>query len=105
MIMISLTVFATLVKGWIDFRKYPVTMQMCSIAYSTFEKLVAEIQKYAQGLTLEDVAGFLIKCQTNEETVCDLTPPITEDLLRRYDGMFAHTPFDKSRATVDNVIS
>lgn len=94
--VVALTAFGTLTKGWMEFRKFSNTMDMCRLAYTTFEKLIAEIQKYANGLPLDDLDGFMIKCQTHEETVCDLTPPITEHHIQRYETQFQHVPVDIS---------
>lgn len=36
--VVGLTAFATFIKGWSEFKKYSVEMNMCRFAYSTYEK-------------------------------------------------------------------
>lgn len=102
--MLCLTALGTLTKGWMEFRKFSNTMAMCRLAYTTFEKLIAEIQKYAHGLPLDDMDGFMIKCQVLEETVCDFTPPITEQHIKRYDAQLQHVAVDKREPPGDETL-
>ena len=76
LVMVALTALSTLIKGWMDFKKLPVKMDMCRFAYTTYQKLVIEIQNYVRGMSIDDVEVFLVNCQVNEEVVSDLTPPV-----------------------------
>ena len=44
---VGLTAFATLVKGWNDFKKYAFKMDMYKFAYTTYEKSLSELRNYA----------------------------------------------------------
>ena len=98
-VMVVLTAFSTLIKGWMDFKKLPVKMDMCRFAYTSYEKLLIEIQAYVRGMSMDDVRAFLVKCQVNEEVVSDLTPPVPTTLIREYDTVYHHVPVDKREAT------
>ena len=99
LVMVVLIAFSTLIKGWMDFKKLPVKMDMCRFAYTTYEKLLIEIQSYARGMSLDDVEVFLVKCQVNEEVVSDLTPPVPTTLIREYGNTFHHVSVHKTEAT------
>ena len=99
LVMVVLTAFSTLIKGWMDFKKLPVKMDMCRFAYTSYEKLLIEIQAYVRGMTIDDVEAFLVKCQVKEEVVSDLTPPVPTTLIREYDTIFHDVPVDKREAT------
>ena len=94
-IMVALTSLSTLIKGWMDFKKLPVKMDACRFAYTTYQKLLIEIQNYTRGVSLDDVENFLTKCQANEETISDLAPPVSVTLIRDYEKTFHHVPVHK----------
>ena len=47
-------------KGWSEFKKYFVKMNMCRFAYTTYEKTLIELKNFARG-GLEDMSHFLVK--------------------------------------------
>lgn len=93
-IMVALTALSTLLKGWVDFKKFGNKMEMCRFAYTTLEKICIELNNYARGLPLDDLEGFLIKSQVNEETISDLCPVISDQIVRKYDTSFTHVPIN-----------
>ena len=46
-VAVGLTAFATLVKGWNDFKKYSFKMDMSKFAYTSYEKALGELRNYA----------------------------------------------------------
>ena len=99
LVMVALTALSTLIKGWMDFKKLPVKMDVCRFAYTTYEKMLIEIQNYVRGVSIDDVEVFLVKCQVNEEVVSDLTPPVTTTLIRDYGNIFQHVSVHKTNVT------
>ena len=47
-VVVGLTSFATLLKGWNDFKKYSFKMDMCKFAYKTYEKTLIELGNYVR---------------------------------------------------------
>ena len=91
LVMVGLTALATLVKGWSDFKKYSFKMDMCRFAYTTYEKTLSELRNHAQtGVDEYQMNGFLIKMQTIDDTVTDITPPTCESYIRNYTVKFHH---------------
>ena len=89
--MVGLTALATLVKGWSDFKKYSFKMDMCRFAYTTYEKTLIELRNHAQaGVDEHQMNSFLIKMQTIDDTVTDITPPTRESYIRDYTKKFRH---------------
>ena len=89
--MVGLTALATLVKGWSDFKKYSFKMDMCRFAYTTYEKTLIELRNHAQaGVDEHQMNSFLIKMQTVDDTVTDITPPTHESYSRDYTKKFHH---------------
>ena len=90
--VICLTAFSTMVKGWMDFRKYPQKMDMCRVAYTSFEKMINQLRAYAHTSRVDDLAAFVSESKVVEDFVTDLTPPITQDLIQRYERDFQVVP-------------
>ena len=88
--MIVLTAFSAGIKGWTDFRNYSHKIVMCYFAYTTFEKILVELHKYARGSPTDDMEEFLKRSQLHEETIIDLTPPVPERLIRLYTKLAQH---------------
>ena len=83
--------FATLVKGWSDFKKYSFKMDMCRFVYTTYEKTLIELRNHAQaGVDEHQMNSFLIKMQTIDDTVTDISPPTHESYIRDYAKKFRH---------------
>ena len=67
-VVVGLTAFGTVVKGWNDFKKFSFKVDMCRFAYTTYEKTLIELKTYVRGLPLEEFDGFLIRMQTLEKS-------------------------------------
>ena len=91
-VMIGLTAFGTVVKGWNEFKNFAIKMDMCHFAYTTHEKTLIELRTYVRGLTLDEFDGFLIKLQTMDDTITDLTPPTYDGLVKQYEKKFEYVP-------------
>ena len=83
LVMIGLTAFGTVVKGWNEFKNFSTKMDMCRFAYTTYEKTLIELRSYVRGLPLEEFDTFLIKMQTMDDTITDLTPPTSDRLVKQ----------------------
>ena len=57
LVMIGLTAFGTVVKGWNEFKNFCTKMDMCRFAYTTYEKTLIELRTYVRGLPLEEFDG------------------------------------------------
>jgi len=74
-----------------DFKKYSFKMDMCRFAYTTYEKTLIELRNHAQtGVDEYQMNSFLIKMQTIDDTVTDITPPTRESYIRDYTKKFRH---------------
>ena len=87
----GLTAFATLVKGWNDFKKYAFKMDMCKFAYTTYEKSLSELRNYVLG-GIDDWCEFLTKMQTSDDVIVDFTPPTDDRYEQDYNSKFRHDP-------------
>ena len=74
-VVLGLTAFGTVVKGWNDFKKFSFKVDMCRFAYTTYEKTLIELKTYVRGLPLEEFDGFLINMQTLDEVITDSLCP------------------------------
>ena len=90
-VMIGLTALGTVIKGWNEFKNFSIKMDMCRFAYTTYEKTLIELRTYVRGLPMEESDGFLIKMQTMDNTITDLTPPTSDHLVKQYDRKFHYT--------------
>ena len=94
-VVVGLTTFGTVVKGWNDFKKFSLKVDMCRFAYTTYEKTLIELKTYVRGLPLEEFDGFLIRMQTFDEVITDFTPPVFDRVIRQYPKKFHHKPSTK----------
>lgn len=62
LIMVILVVLSMMIKGWMDFRKLLVKMDVCCFVYIIFDKLFIEIVIYLWGMSFDDVENFFVKC-------------------------------------------
>ena len=90
-VMIGLTAYGTVIKGRNEFKNFSMKMDMCRFAYATYEKTLIELRTYVRGLPMEEFDGFLIKMQTIDDTITDLTPPTSNNLVKEYDRKFHYT--------------
>ena len=87
--VVGLTAVATFIKGWSEFKKYSVKMDMCRFAYTTYEKTLIELKNFARG-GLEDTSDFLVKMQALDEVNTDFTPPMYDTYMTLYSNKFVH---------------
>ena len=93
-VVVGLTAFGTVVKGWNDIKKFSFNVDMCRFAYTTYEKTLIELKTYVRGLPLEEFDGFLIKMQTLNEIIADFTPSVFDRWMREYPKKLHHIPVD-----------
>jgi hypothetical protein len=91
-VVVGLSALGTFVKGWNDFKKYSLKVDMCRFAYTTYEKTLIELKTYVRGLPMEEFDGFLIKMQTLDDTITDFTPPVSDKIVQDYTKKFHHVP-------------
>lgn len=68
------------IKGWNDFKKFSLKMDMSRFAYSTHAKAMLEL-RHLQSTAIDD---FLLKQQILQDVIIDFAPPIPDSILRRY---------------------
>ena len=74
----------TFVKGWNDFKQYRFKLMMTHFAYTTYAKALTGLRTYVRGLPPDGLNSFLIKMETLDDIVVDLTPPIPKQPLNTY---------------------
>jgi len=89
--VVGLTAFATLLKGWNDFKKYSFKMDTAKFAYTTYEKTLSELRNYALG-GVDELDGFLTKMQALDDVVTNFTPPTYNRYVRDYEKRFRYVP-------------
>ena len=77
-IVACLTSAGTVVKSGNDFKKFSFKVDMCRFAYTTYDKTLIELRTYVRGLPMDELEGFLIKMQTLDDIITDLTPPVSD---------------------------
>ncbi|KAJ7371897.1 hypothetical protein OS493_021994 [Desmophyllum pertusum] len=80
------------VKGWNEFNKFYLKVDMCRFAYTTYHKTIIKLRTYVRGLPLDEFDGFMIKMQTLYDTVTDFTPPLSDKCTKEYGGRFQYVP-------------
>lgn len=93
-VVVGLTALGTVATGWDDFKNFTFKVDMCRFVYTTNEKTLIELKTYVRGLPLEEFDGFLIKMQTLEDIITDLTPPVYDRCASEYSNHFFHIPVD-----------
>lgn len=68
------------IKGWNDFKKFSLKMDMSRFAYSTHAKAMLEL-RHLHSTVIDD---FLLKQQILQDVIIDFAPPIPDSILRRY---------------------
>ena len=87
-----LAAVGTVVKGWTDFKQYPFKVTTSRFAFTTYAKALTELKTHVCGVPLEDLEGFLIKMQTLDDTIVDLTPPLPKRCVQDYHRHFVYQP-------------
>ena len=77
-----LAVWGTVLKGWNDFKKFPIKVDRCQFAYTTYARILTELRTYARGIPFgED--SFLVKMQTFDGTISDFSPAISDRCMQK----------------------
>ena len=84
----SLTAGATIIKGWNDIKKFPIKVDRCQFAYTTYAKILTELRTYLRSIPFEDF--FLIKMQTFDDTVSEFSPAISDRCTQKYHRLFRY---------------
>ena len=88
-----LTAAGVVVKGWNDFNKFSVKVDMCHFAYTTYDKTLIKLRTtYVCGLPLEEFHGFLIKIQTLDDMITDFAPLVSDQCMHEYGRQFRYVP-------------
>ena len=61
---------------------------MEQFAFSTYAKALIELRGYVRGLPLEDLDSFLVKMKTLEDTIVDMTQPLSDTIVKDYTKRF-----------------
>ena len=89
-IMVScLAAWGTVLKGWNDFKKFPIKVDGCQFAYTTYAKILTELQTYARGIPFEE-DSCLVKMQTFDDTITDFSPAISDECRQKYHRRFRY---------------
>ena len=86
-VVTCLTASGTVIKGWNDFKKFSVKVDMCQFAYTTYAKTLTELRNYVRGIPFDE-DGFLVKMQTFDDTITDFSPPVSDDSTQKYHRRF-----------------
>ena len=68
------------IKGWKDFKRYSIKMDMSKFAYSTHAKALTELHT----LQSPPTDDFISKQKILEDVIIDFAPPIPDHILRKY---------------------
>ena len=77
----------TVLKGWNDFKKFPIKVDRCQFAYTTYAKILTELRTYARGIPFDE-DSFLVKMQTFDDTITDFSPAISDRCMQKYHCRF-----------------
>ena len=85
-VVAGLAAVSTLIKGWIEFRKWGTLVQLSRFAYTTYAKTLIELRTWARGGEEGDPTAFLVKMLTLDDMVTDFVPPLTEAYRIAYEA-------------------
>ena len=87
----SLSALGVVLKGWSDFKKFSIKVDMCHFAMTTYAKTLTELRNYVRGLAFDE-DGFLIKMQTLDDIITDFAPPLSDGDTATYRTRFQYVP-------------
>ena len=87
-----LAAWGSVIKGWNDFKKFPIKVDMCQFAYTTYAKTLTELRNHVHGIPFED--SFLIKMRTFDDTITDVLPPILDECTQTYYRRFRYVAME-----------
>ena len=93
-VVACLAAVGTVVKGWNDFKKFSLKVDMCRFAYTSYAKTLIELRTYVRGLPFDELDGFLVKMHTLDDTITDFTPPVSDASTREYGRRFQYVPVE-----------
>ena len=81
-----LTAFGAFIKSWTDFKNFATKVDMCRFAYTTYDKILTfiHLESLCKSST-EEWEKTLIKSQTLDDTIVELTPIVTDDIFQTYE--------------------
>ena len=88
-VVTCLAAWGTVLKGWNDFKKFPIQVDRCQFAYTTYAKILTELQTYAWGIPFDEDT-FLVKMQTFDDTITDFSPAISHECTQKYHRRFQY---------------
>ena len=88
-----LAAWGSVIKGWNDFKKFPIKVDMCQFAYTTYAKILTELRNHVRGIPFEE-DSFLIKMQTFDDTITDFSPPISDECTQKYHRRFRYVAME-----------
>ena len=88
-VVTCLAAWGTVLKGWNDFKKFPIQVDRCQFAYTTYAKILTELRTYARGIPFDEDT-FLVKMQTFDDTITDFSPAISDECTQRYHRRFRY---------------
>ena len=86
-VVTCLAAWGTVLKGWNDFQKFPIKVDRCQFAYTTYAKILTELRTYARGIPFDE-DSFLVKMQTFDDTITDFSPAICDRCMQKYNCRF-----------------
>ena len=86
-VVTCLAAWGTVLKGWNDFKKFPIKVDRCQFAYTTYAKILTELRTYARGIPVDE-DSFLVKMQTFDDTITDFSPAICDRCMQKYHCRF-----------------
>ena len=76
-------------KGWNDLKKFPIKLDMCRFAFTTYAKTLTELRNCVQGLPFDEDT-FLVKMQTLDDTITDFAPPLPDACCQKHRVRFKY---------------
>ena len=84
-----LAAWGSVIKGWNNFKKFPIKVDMCQFANTTYAKTLTELRNHVRGIPFQE-DSFLIKMQTFDDTITDFSPPISDECTQKYHRRFRY---------------
>ena len=88
-VVTCLAAWGTVLKGWNDFKKFPIQVDRCQFAYTTYAKILTELRTYARGIPFDEDT-FLVKVQKLDDTITDFSPAISDECTQKYHRRFRY---------------
>ena len=81
LVVSGLTVAATMVKGFLDYKRYDTLVDMSRYAYTMYAKVLKQLKTMKEQ---EEWDTFEVKMDALHETLIDLTPILPDHYKERY---------------------